>query len=870
MTVLLERESALKTLRETLRAAAVRGHVALVAGEAGIGKTSVLRALAEEHAHHGPVWWGVCDALETPNPLAPLLDIARESKPRFATALSGPRQALFEAVLDDLRHAAAPILMIVEDAHWADDATLDLLKFLGRRIERAHAVLAISYRDDEVGASHPLRRVLGELPLSHRSLIEVPRLTREGVGALALRYGGRTEGVYEATRGNAFFATEVLRDTSVPRAAVPRTVQDVVLARFARLAAPVRSLLQLVAIVPGRTERWLVDALLAPSVADLEAALSSGLLLADGTNLKYRHELGRVAVETSLSPPLAQDLHRRVLAALENGPATPLARLVHHAVGAQDREAISRLAPRAADEAAARGAHREAAAQWRLALAYGTPLDAAQHRHWLDNCALECAIVGQAAAALESRRALERMARERGDIADAAVQLSRQANLHIGQMRHEEADRLSREAIALLDPLPPGRAHAFVWRIEAYLRMLDRDVEDSAAWARRAADLAATLGDEAAAVAARGALGTALLFIDYPAGVDVLQQTLKPDLVAGRLQQAAVTLGNLGSGSGEVMQLANAERWLREAADLSVANEFDNQAWYSRAWLALVQLQSGRWPEAGDLATTVMAQEGIADMSRLMALLALARLRIRRGDPGAEKALDAGIALTGSHNTLQRIAPLRAVRAEAAIARGDPAGAADEINAALSLAQAKRHPWFIGELAYWGWRAGVVSEPPPGTAEPYALEMTGCWSAAAVAWKAIGCPYEQARALAQGDPQARQAALAIFEALGARPAVDELRRRLREAGVRGIARGARASTRSNPAGLTETELQVLELLCQDLRNAEIARKLHRSVRTIDHHVAAVLSKLGVDSRLEAVRRAEREGWVGRIGPNPAN
>jgi DNA-binding NarL/FixJ family response regulator len=88
--------------------------------------------------------------------------------------------------------------------------------------------------------------------------------------------------------------------------------------------------------------------------------------------------------------------------------------------------------------------------------------------------------------------------------------------------------------------------------------------------------------------------------------------------------------------------------------------------------------------------------------------------------------------------------------------------------------------------------------------------------------------------------------------------------------VRGIARGARASTRSNPAGLTATELQVLELLCQDLRNAEIARKLHRSVRTIDHHVAAVLSKLGVDSRLEAVRRAEREGWVGRIGPNPAN
>lgn len=861
MTELLEREPALKALREGLQAAAARGRVALVAGEAGIGKTSVLRALAKAYEAQGPVWWGACDALQTPHPLAPLLDIARESRTRFAAALSGPRTALFEAVLDELRHAAVPILMIVEDAHWADDATLDLLKFLGRRIERTRALLAISYRDDEVGPSHPLRHVLGELPLSHRLLIEVPRLTREGVGALALRYGGRAEGVYEATRGNAFFATEILRDTSVPRSAVPRTVQDVVLARFARLPTPVQSLLQLVAIMPGRAERWLVDALQAPSVADLEAALASGLLLADATSLSYRHELGRVAVETSLSAPLVQDLHRRVLAAMEAEPATPPARLVHHAVGAQDPEAISRLAPRAADEASARGAHREAAAQWRLALAHGTPRDAAEHRQWLERCALECAVVGQAATALEARRSLERMARERGDIADASVQLSRQANLLIGQMKHEEADRLSRQAIAQLESLPPGPAHAFVWRIEAYLRMLDRDVEESASWARRSAELATAHGDDATAVAARGALGTALLFIDYPAGIEILQQTLAPDLAAGRLQPAVVTLGNLGSGSGEVLQLANAERWLRESIDLSVANEFDNQAWYARAWRALVLLQTGRWQEAGDLAAAVAGQEGVADMSRLMALLALARLRVRRGDPGAGEALDQGLALTGSVNTLQRIAPLRAVRAEAAMARDDVAAAAAEVSAALPLAQAKRHPWFIGELAYWGWRAGVVSDPPPGAAAPYALEMTARWREAAEAWHALDCPYERARALAQGDAEAQQGSLTIFEALGARPAADALRRRLREAGVRGIARGARASTRSNPAGLTDAEMQVLELMCRDLRNAEIAARLHRSVRTVDHHVAAVLAKLGADTRLEAVRRAEREGWV---------
>ena len=178
MLDLVEREGVLQTLRERLNASAVRGHVVLVAGEAGIGKSSVLRALAAQHtAASGTVWWGACDALETPHPLAPLLDIAREQAPRFAARLDGPRPALFDAVLDELRHAATPLLLVVEDAHWADDATLDLLKYLGRRIEGTHALLAASYRDDEVGATHPLRRVLGELPPAARSYLPVPRLS---------------------------------------------------------------------------------------------------------------------------------------------------------------------------------------------------------------------------------------------------------------------------------------------------------------------------------------------------------------------------------------------------------------------------------------------------------------------------------------------------------------------------------------------------------------------------------------------------------------------------------------------------------------------------------------------------------------------
>jgi DNA-binding CsgD family transcriptional regulator len=270
---------------------------------------------------------------------------------------------------------------------------------------------------------------------------------------------------------------------------------------------------------------------------------------------------------------------------------------------------------------------------------------------------------------------------------------------------------------------------------------------------------------------------------------------------------------------------------------------------------------TGRWDEASQLATGVLAQVEDAAMSRLMALLALARVRLRRGDPGVDEALAEARTLAYGSGTLQRMAPTACANAEAALLCGDTARVQAEVAIALPLAQAKGHPWFVGELRYWLWRAGAGPQPTDGCAEPYMLEMADRWREAAAAWQQLGCPYEQARALAQGDAEAQKQALTLFDALGAHPAADALRRRLREAGVRGVARGVRVATRRNPAGLTTAEMAVLELMCRGLRNAEIAARLHRSVRTVDHHVAAILAKLGVESRQEAVRRAEREGWL---------
>jgi DNA-binding CsgD family transcriptional regulator len=246
---------------------------------------------------------------------------------------------------------------------------------------------------------------------------------------------------------------------------------------------------------------------------------------------------------------------------------------------------------------------------------------------------------------------------------------------------------------------------------------------------------------------------------------------------------------------------------------------------------------------------------GAAAISRIMALVALGRLRTRRGDPGAMAALDEALDLAEKTQTLQRLGPVRAARAEAAWLEDDIPRVLAEARAAWGLAHHRRHPWHTGELGFWRWRAGERVRLPACAARPFARQVGGDWRRAAAAWERLGCPYEQARALADGDAPAQLAALAIFDRLGARPELEGVRQRLRAGGVRHVPRGRRLSTRGNPGGLTAREAEIAALLARALTNARIGARLHISPKTVDHHVSAILAKLGVASREEAGRLA---------------
>jgi predicted ATPase len=232
---LLERASSLDELSAVLDDTRAGGRVVLLAGEAGIGKTALVRRFSERRGAEARFLLGACDPLLTPRALGPLHDLGRQAGDRLAALLAAgsPREQLFAALLDELDQGTRPQVVVVEDAHWADEATLDLLVFLGRRIERTRALLLVTYRDDELAAGHPLRRVVGRPPPEAVRRVKLAPLSEAAVAELAWRAGRPAAGLRALTGGNPLLVTEVLAGTD---AGVPPTIRDLVLARLAGLA----------------------------------------------------------------------------------------------------------------------------------------------------------------------------------------------------------------------------------------------------------------------------------------------------------------------------------------------------------------------------------------------------------------------------------------------------------------------------------------------------------------------------------------------------------------------------------------------------------------------------------------------------------
>ena len=859
---LLEREESLAKLGAWFSGVTERsGCVALVYGEAGVGKTTLL----QEFARRQPtmcILWGACDALFTPRPLAPLHDIARQQPGELLAAVNSHanREELFSTVLDELERAKA--LVVFEDMHWADEATLDLLKYLGRRIHRTHSMLVVTYRDDEVGPRHPLRFVTGELPGTHTHRLLLLPLSEPAVTQLATQAGRSSKGLYNATGGNPLFVTEVLAAVTD---AVPTTVRDAVLARAIRLSPAAREIAELVCVVPGKTELWLLEQAGALDEAGIEGCLTIGMVRDEQGALAFRHELARRALEDSLSQARRRSLHSRVLSILAPRCDISAARLSHHADGARHAEAVLRYAPIAAEQAASVGAHREAASHYQTALRYEESLSLEKRAQLQEHLSYEWHLLGQYERAIAMQCATLKFWRASGQRAKEGNSLRWLSTLNWYAGQRAEAYQFADDAVATLEALPPSPELAMAYCNRADLDMEGHEADSSVDWAQRAIVLAESWENSSILGEALNILGTVRLIGGDISGWADLQRSLELALSDGIPERVASCYTNLGAMAVSGRRYELASRYFSEG--LACCEEYDlDAAWpYIVAYRARLRFEQGQWSGAGEDLESVLRQRRTTAVSRIPALRILGHLRSRRGDPDAGSPLDEAQSLAGQNPELQRFGTLAAVRAEAAWLAGDLDGVVRQAQPAYELVCRRSDPRMKGELAAWLWRAGALKQQPTDISEPYAQEISGDWRGAARSWHALGCPYEHAGILARYGAETDQLeALAILEQLGAAPAAMSLRKQMKARGVRNIPRGARESTRHHPLGLTRREAEVLALMSDGLRNSAMAKHLFVSTKTVDHHVSAILGKLEVATRTEAIAlTSRRHGETGK-------
>lgn len=834
------------------------GVLALVSGEAGIGKTAVVRAFVHSLGKQWRVLTGGCDDLLTPRPLGALRDAARSGVAAdVAAALeTGSREEVLGAVLAELTDPSAPTLLLIEDVHWADDATVDVLRYVGRRIESTHALMVLTLRSDEVGRSHPLAALLGESARSGAVRIELSRLSVAGVAELAVASGVDPVAVHESTGGNPFFVSEVLAQ---PQVVVPDSVLDAVTGRLYGLPPESQRAVAALSVLPTAADLKLAGELVGDLEVLSEPERHGVVQVRDGT-VGFRHELARRAVEQSMTRVERLAAHRAVLAALARRPDTDPAVVVHHAVEAGDVDTLLTAGPVAARAAARSAAHNQAVAQYAAVLRFRDHVEPAERAALLEEYAWELHHAHRFTEAAVAASSAVRLREELGDppaFTRALVTWSRVAWL-AGQHEVASAAVARASTVAELSGDIEGQALAGTYG-GAMLVMAGR-FDEAARLLPVALDLSSAAGRKDLQALCLTYQGHAVADTGQPGAVDLLERAVAIATAAHADEATARAYVNLAECLLLELRFEELEQVTERGLAVTRALDLAGPAYSLTCSAALARVARGRWDEAFGLLG------GLPDHGDVGVLAWISRpltglLLARRGDPAAREWLTPMLdpaALPTSRHYARGVA---AAVVEWCWLTGRIADARPVVTAALALPGPPGSPDYA-ELNRWLRRTGLamgsvgVAQVPAAVPAPWRHGIAGDWLAAAEAWRALDVPYEQALELMDADEvDPVLQAIAILDRLGARPAAELARGRARRLGAEKVPRRPTDRQLANPQGLSERQLEVLALIADGLTNTEIGAKLYLSTRTVDHHVSAILTKLGVTNRKDAARAA---------------
>ena len=865
--LLIEREAPMAQLAQALaRADAGVGQTVLLEGEAGIGKSALVDCFLRGPAAGSRVLMGGCDALSTPRHLGPLYDMAQGLGPRVARALQGDAHPslIFPAFLSALDEPRKTTVVVIEDTHWADPATLDLMTFLGRRIGKSRVLLLLTCRNDAWHDTRALKILLGELPPACTQRVTLAPLSVEGVAAMAPGDPRGADALHRLAGGNPFFVTALL---ARPADRIPDSVRDAVSARARALSAEACAMSELASVVPGLCELALLrTAWSGPTdpAAPLDECIRSGVLQWADNAVRFRHELARQAVEESLPPIRRHSLHAAVLDALAQDTTAPAARLLHHALGAGRINAVLRLTPLAARHATRLGAHRQALAHYAAALPYAQQAAPTERAEILEGWAIASSAVAwpdePACAAMDQAAALWRASGETERIGGA---LRRLATMYRANWRIARADRCVDEAIDLLETLPPSRALAQAYSQRAIFHMGASNTAAALHWGHKALVLARAVGCEQAHAAALAAVGAVRLRAGDSAGIGLLQQAAAGAAGAGDIATLVTAHVALCESLVRQWRLREAEQHCAQA--LPLFTEMPQVQHFFTGLLAQCAVQRGQLKDGRARTSPVL--ESLAGPPQVMhwsLLLADGLARSRLGEASGRATLARCFELSLAVGLPHYVLPAGCAMAETLAL----AGREDDARAALLQAWSRRghddSPWTLGLAAVWAQRLKTELPQEPGrpvaqVADVFQRELHGDYAAAAALWRASDAPFEEGLCLMHcGDDGLRQA-LDIFSRIGAQPAARLARAEARRRGVKGMKRGPYAAARRNDMQFTARELQVLGLLAEGRSNAQIAATLSRSERTVEHHVARLLAKAGADNRRSLLAMASRSG-----------